>query len=297
MKLYKYLHPDRLDILREGMIRFTQPSAFNDPFEMNPHIEAIVSEGYIERRMSKQHESDVLKVYNEKPFSFRWRTPFKRFLKHFDKEIMLKKFKEGVLGPALTHARESLPVAINSAVGILCLTEAADNLLMWAHYAASHEGIVMEFDSKHDFFVRRFPKGTMLNPVGFDADLRKDCGFLRRVEYSTERPAVTISDVDSFGPFLTKSSEWGYEREWRMLMPFSYADMKQERAGEWPVFLFGIPSSAITKIILGQRASASLESEVKKIVSENPGAKHIEVERMTLDSKEFKLHPVAVLLD
>lgn len=294
VRLYKYIQPDRIDILRDGMIRFTQPAVFNDPFEMNPHIEAIVSEGYIEKRMAEQHESDVLKAYNEKPFSFRWRTPFKKFLAHFDKETMLKKLREGVLGPALTHARESLPIAINEAVGILSLTETPDNLLMWAHYAESHSGMVLEFDSKHDFFVRQFPKGTKLNPVGFDADLRKDYGFLRRVAYSSERPALTVSDVKNFDGFLVKSSEWEYEREWRMLMPFSYADSKQEKAGGLPIYLFAIPLSVITKVILGERASDVLENEVRSITSSDPAAQHIALERMTLDPKEFKLHPVVI---
>jgi hypothetical protein len=33
---YKYLHPSRIDVLRDNRIRFTQPAALNDPFESNP---------------------------------------------------------------------------------------------------------------------------------------------------------------------------------------------------------------------------------------------------------------------
>ena len=36
MFYYKYLPPERIDVLRDLSIRFTQPSAQNDPFEFRP---------------------------------------------------------------------------------------------------------------------------------------------------------------------------------------------------------------------------------------------------------------------
>ncbi len=36
--LYKYVVPERIDILQNGLIRFTQPMYFNDPFELYPSI-------------------------------------------------------------------------------------------------------------------------------------------------------------------------------------------------------------------------------------------------------------------
>jgi hypothetical protein len=294
MKLYKYAIPDRIDILRDGMIRFTQPAAFNDPFEMSPYLAAIVSEDYIAARMATDHDPHVAESYNRLSREIRRKISFKQYQAHFSKDVMIKKLREKALGPALDEARESLPIAINQALGILCLTETSDDLLMWAHYAESHSGMVLEFDSEHDFFVRQFPEGTNVNPVGFDEDLRKDYGFLRHIDYSKDRPALTISDVKSFAAFLVKSCEWSYEREWRMLMPFSYADKKLEIEGDWPVCLFAIPLSAITKVILGTRAEPSLEAEVKAIVSGNSAARHIVLERMSLDPKEFKLRPVHV---
>jgi hypothetical protein len=40
MILYKYLHPDRIDVLTQKMVRFTQPGDFNDPFEFRPYIQS-----------------------------------------------------------------------------------------------------------------------------------------------------------------------------------------------------------------------------------------------------------------
>src|SRR5690242_17127687 len=39
MRLYKYLAAERIDVLENLLIRFTQPVVFNDPFECRPIIE------------------------------------------------------------------------------------------------------------------------------------------------------------------------------------------------------------------------------------------------------------------
>ena len=43
-KLYKYVEADRVDILVNKSIRFTQPSALNDPFELQPLFEELFTE-------------------------------------------------------------------------------------------------------------------------------------------------------------------------------------------------------------------------------------------------------------
>ena len=39
--LYKYLAPERIDVLTNGFIMLTRPRLFNDPFERRPHYESI----------------------------------------------------------------------------------------------------------------------------------------------------------------------------------------------------------------------------------------------------------------
>jgi len=47
MTLFKYIRPERIDIIENLEIRFTQPDALNDPFELHPHFESIVAEADI----------------------------------------------------------------------------------------------------------------------------------------------------------------------------------------------------------------------------------------------------------
>ena len=43
MLLYKYLSPERIDVLEKLKIRFTQPGDFNDPYEGKPAISGLCS--------------------------------------------------------------------------------------------------------------------------------------------------------------------------------------------------------------------------------------------------------------
>jgi hypothetical protein len=38
MILFKYTPPSSIDVLQEELIRFTQPLAFNDPFDSHPYV-------------------------------------------------------------------------------------------------------------------------------------------------------------------------------------------------------------------------------------------------------------------
>lgn len=43
MKIFKYLHPDRIDILKNQAIRFTQPMFLNDRFEFKLDFSQMIS--------------------------------------------------------------------------------------------------------------------------------------------------------------------------------------------------------------------------------------------------------------
>jgi Protein of unknown function (DUF2971) len=95
-------------------------------------------------------------------------------------------------------------------MGVLCLTERADNHMMWVNYARNHTGFVLGFDSGSSFF---------------EVDERK----LRKVIYQNSPPL--FDEADENGCFY-KSPEWGHEEEWRCIRRFK----KDERRGasiEW----------------------------------------------------------------
>ena len=49
MNLYKYLIPDRMDVLKNQSIRFSQHMALNDPFEMKPFFELLADDAIMKQ--------------------------------------------------------------------------------------------------------------------------------------------------------------------------------------------------------------------------------------------------------
>lgn len=106
-------------------------------------------------------------------------------------------------------------------LGIFCLTETADDLAMWAHYAKDHTGLVIGFNARDSFFA--------------------DSERFGRVEYC-QRPKVFPAPCIE-GCFY-KSWHWRHEREWRCVKQFEPGDGAESR-------LLPIPSGLISEIVIG----------------------------------------------
>lgn len=108
-----------------------------------------------------------------------------------------------------------------SKIGILSLTEQANNHLMWVHYARNHAGFVLGFDAHAPFF-------------------EEDGGVLRKVEYKSGPDVLSRADMDVC---FNKADDWEYEKEWRCVRIF---ESKESRMVE-------IEPNLITEIIFGSR--------------------------------------------
>jgi hypothetical protein len=256
MILYKYLQPARVDVLKHRRIRFTQPGDFNDPFEFRPKIRELASDAeaqaYVEEHFEQLIDQDLAKY-----------GALTQFLGQADLKALLAKQKPllptlfGLLEPAAI--RKLSPIIdgfFNANVGVLCLSEVRDSILMWGHYTDSHRGFVVGFDSDHPFFSRRRS----------DMD---EFGFLRRVDYSLQRPEVTLTDTESPVWFSTKSEEWSYEKEWRIVRVLSEAEHRIDRA-PFPICLFEFAPDAVVEIIMGMRCPPLLISEIQSFADSLP---------------------------
>jgi hypothetical protein len=96
-------------------------------------------------------------------------------------------------------------------VGVISFTENHNNLLMWSHYADQHKGVVIEFDYKRleAFFNERF---SMDNAI-------------ERVLYNRERSPSLHDDICIKDFLLTKSDDWLYEKEHRVLAHLIHSDL------------------------------------------------------------------------
>ena len=64
--LYKYLAPERIDVLQKRLVRFTPPGAFNDPFEFRPVLKTLASDSQFQQftdlEFNKLADTELAKI-------------------------------------------------------------------------------------------------------------------------------------------------------------------------------------------------------------------------------------------
>jgi hypothetical protein len=275
MILYKYLSPERLDVLLNCKIRFTQYGDFNDPFELNPNINKLAEEDEIRKLVKKDFVQLIEDEYENNPVvhPFISKKDFITLAKTQETAV-----KNGVLGME-RHVVRWLPGILqntaNSLLGALSLSEIYNHELMWSHYADEHKGYVIGFDTKHPFFNQR---------KSDEDELR----HLRKIEYSDERPEINLMETDVVELFFTKSSKWSYESEWRMVLPLSDFSEKIEKE-PYPIHLFKFPPEAIASVILGIKMNVQHKAKIRATIENNPEFLHIEFYKANLKETSFEI--------
>jgi len=112
-------------------------------------------------------------------------------------------------------------------IGVLCLSEVRDSILMWAHYTSGYKGFCLEF----------------INPMQIQLFAEA-----LKVRYRENYPLCKFfadnRDEKLIAALLTKSYLWKYEKEWRII--------EHESGPGW----YHFPKELLTGIIFG--------SEMKK---------------------------------
>lgn len=99
---------------------------------------------------------------------------------------------------------------------------------MWGHYANHHRGICFEFDAR-----------------------TRDLACAIQVQYSSQYPRFSLADNDDISPFHSKSSDWAYEEEYRLI-----AQEESEALGPGTLMtrddgLFRLAPGALVSVIIG----------------------------------------------
>ncbi len=293
MKLFKYVPAERLDILENGYIRFTQSSCLNDPYEMQPFFERFeLSPELLEE--AKNSPDEFLDKMAEKVYS-RLTDEQKPYIDYMRREIF-PELREKLLSnteEVTQQFRKIAPMRLNDLIGVLSLTEKPDNLPMWAHYAQQHKGFVIEFNGTDPFFNQlpdSLPQGDQL----FTHLPSQECGYLRKVEYFDERPYHdSVLDLTPTTVLLAKSKQWEYEQEWRVLQLLDKADqIKQTEFGN--IHLFLIPPSCIKGVILGYQMSEDDKRKISDIIKGSERYSHVKLYSASLDEKRYVLTPIEI---
>ncbi|ROL71812.1 hypothetical protein BLX41_19290 [Pseudomonas protegens] len=275
--MFKYFGAERVSIFQDRLIRFSQPGAFNDPFEFLPSIESVSTDEEFGIaiddvvNMGLESEYEALDAFYKEKITF---DQFQSLMR--EKVLDLKRdFNLELKAQLGGFAQKTLFEGCNERIGVLCLSENKSDLLMWAHYADCHKGFVIEFDSNSTFFDQR-------------RSVNDEMRHLRKVKYKKTRPSTVLSQATSEDIFLTKSDHWEYEAEWRMLMPLLDAT-KEIVLPAGRVCLFEFPASVVKSVTFGARMDSEQAVGVMKSIVEDRSYRGVEFYQSKIHQSEYGL--------
>jgi len=179
-----------LKVISEGTMKFSSPKEFNDPFDCAPDYDVEKNLKYV------LENKDLLKRAGiELGLS-----PAQRIQ---NKGKMLKNFERAT-------SKEEYGRKIADNTGICSLSKKPLNLLMWAHYAKNHTGFVVEF------CIPLTAKATKKEAEGYILKWLVP----QEVIYTNDKPVRNLNDDKDTNvqkQFLTKSIDWEYENEERVI--------------------------------------------------------------------------------
>lgn len=275
--LFKYLEPDRIDVLDSNLIRFTQPADFNDPFEFKPVISTLASKEEMDEAFEIKIKSLIKTELEKTPPKLR------KLISPAQLEALTRQ-NYGQYWPEINNQLSAIGGVVaqtfaeksNEMFGVLSLTEKNSNLLMWAHYARSHTGFCVGFDNNNLFF----------NQKRSDRD---EFYHLRKVEYAKDRPTKRVMELTGVELLLVKSEDWFYEQEWRMCALLSDSN-KVIEAETYPIHLFNFPKSAVKEVILGARMENKKKDQLLNVLSAK--YENVVVKQAIISLTEFKVELV-----
>lgn len=268
--LYKYVRfSDKLlEQLCHDHVYYADPASFNDPLDCTPVVEADISIPELKEVLAQLASNRVSKEIDVAMRKLRLRgdKATERREKLMDSEV---RRLIGEIDYNATEAdrqedqeawiRNGLSVAIEEELrrahetGVLCLCSKFDSPLMWSHYADQHRGVCLEYDTSAIASAKLHRVSYGRSRIIRASHIRD---WLFRDSRAARKAVVTAA-------LLTKSKEWRYEGEWRLLGPIGAFDT--------PVRL--------KSITFGMRCPLALKYTVVKTLENKPGVEYWEIVR------------------
>lgn len=191
--LYKYRNwtdSHHKDLLIKNELFLSPPSLLNDPFDCRIH------ENYSEFLKTKEQKESFIKESLERNLEY-----FKENNISIDKgrkiltERLNNMIKFQVRSEVISNEID------DKSIGIACLSENWNSILMWSHYADNHKGFCIGFDEKWIRFCQKF-------------------GKVKRVKYSNSYPEPNTLNNNKLTyeqKYFHKSIDWQYEEEIRLM--------------------------------------------------------------------------------
>ena len=254
MEIFKYYDENGLLALRELQLKVTPPNEFHDPFEMSPLVRTADPKA-LAGSMAKKFLTEPKQFERHRSW-FPHCKSFRDFQKHGRANMgkMIAIFEANVRRFDRETEQEMLEF-ISAKYGVVCFTSDPVQPLMWAHYGASHKGMVIGYEATDPLFTK-------------SSFLRVDYEHERAVHDPLKSP--NQDDVEIF--VRRKSWDWRYEKESRLVLHL--AQTIRRHIGGRICYFRPIRPSSITSVTFGLRAGAALKKEIWELLRK-PEFSHI----------------------
>ncbi|MBP2850848.1 DUF2971 domain-containing protein [Dickeya oryzae] len=212
--LYKYRPFDQylLSMILSKKIYLSSPSQFNDPLDCIPLVlphsyEIERCESILIRLYEINLSRELDRIYKGYSISQSVKEKFSNFARIKAEDTLIQNDLQGLI----TGYEESIFTQLMKLFnpGIFCMAESYENILMWSHYAAQHQGVCLGYKTNK---VK-----DEIHKVCYDEEkhkLLKLDALLSWIEKS-EHNLLTREYIETC--FLNKRKEWEYENEWRLI--------------------------------------------------------------------------------
>lgn len=217
--LYKYYRAERVHVLRDCSVRFSQRTVFEDERELRPEVAEFGTEEEIRAYLA----------FN----------PWGQTLPTWLKEAVLRKILTvpGWQQRVLHYAQSGFTASDEFAV--FCLCERPNSNEMWEAYAGT-TGFVLAFDTAHPAFE------SLRNP-----------GKLGKITYSDE-PLGTFVGSYGPEAFFRKRLKYSFESEWRVIRAIHRLEDKGEHDGH-RVFVSPFEPACVREVLLRPESTVEQE--------------------------------------
>lgn len=251
--LYKYRNwkdDYHKDLLIKSELFLSPPSLLNDPFDCR------IYENYIKLLQTDEQKENFINESLERNSEY--------FKKNNISIAEGRKILTERLNDSLYFQVRSEVTANeidDKRIGIACLSENWNSILMWSHYAENHRGYCIGFDEKRIRFCQKF-------------------GKVKRVEYSSLYPepnSLNKNKLTYEQKYFHKSIDWKYEQEIRLMNIYN--------GNEEPNRIEVLENKYIKEVILGLNTPKKHKSEIISIAKD----KNIDVWQTMKAEFEFKI--------
>jgi hypothetical protein len=246
-------------VLQNGTLRWSSPTLFNDPFDVqfDLHIEydrGRVAERIIQEIVDGYAGRAPIIVGNQLGALLAFMHEKAPGISEAElRQTLMPGIYEG-----MEKAEAQLPKthqemrAISADLKLLCLSEVFDNILMWAHYSKDHTGVVIELSC-----LEKFDSAWgAAKPVRYEERMPLLIDDERLFRLMSGQSSIGDQDIFE-NSVLVKAADWAYEKEWRLVGGWD----KAKSVEDVPFNL-----EEITAVYLGCRASENDVREIKGIV-------------------------------